>query len=408
MFSQRQGHGPSRSSAAVSRTKYTRITAGKPSKLTGSSAAEETAKISSDDVEGSVEHQESDAGDTALYRRHSDLWFDDGSVICRAENTLFKVHMSLLSRHSVFFKDMFLMPQPKSPCDDTSPKPSTIDVESNGIPVVDLYDTADDVGHLLAALYDWPTFGNNDQEDFRMVSGILRLSTKYIIDFLRARALEHLSMAWPEDLARSHEADVAASSTHLYPHPIAIIKLAREVDAPSLLPAAFYDLSRSPFTHIFEPTEEDQMYRPLPNLSNLPAADIQRLCLGKEAGQHAITSLITAMGSSQHVRPAQLSAHTRKPTAIGVCISAAACRKDFSELVDLATQHYLFDRERGCCDPLYVAEELGQLKSAEFSECKACAKSLEAWATREREKMWRSIPIWFRLEHPGDTSPRLY
>ena len=69
------------------------------------------------------------------------------------------------------------------------------------------------------------------------------------------------------------------------------------------------------------------------------------------------------------------------------------------ELVDLATQHYLFDRERGCGDPLYVAEELGQLKSAEFSECKACAKSLESWAGREREKMWKMVPHWFRLEN---------
>jgi hypothetical protein len=68
--------------------------------------------------------------------------------------------------------------------------------------------------------------------------------------------------------------------------------------------------------------------------------------------------------------------------------------------VDLATQHYLFDRERGCGDPLYVAEELGQLKSAELcvSECKPCARSLEAWATKERGKIWKLIPTWFRLE----------
>jgi hypothetical protein len=138
--------------------------------------------------------------------------------------------------------------------------------------------------------------------------------------------------------------------------------------------------------------------------------DIQRLCLGKEAAQQTITSLITAMGSSQHVRPQQISTHAqvRRTSFGGVCISAAACRKDFSELVDLATQHYLFDRERGCCDPLYVAEELGQLKGAEFSECKACAKSLEAWAAKEREKIWKSIPMWFRLETSPISSPTVF
>lgn len=118
------------------------------------------------------------------------------------------------------------------------------------------------------------------------------------------------------------------------------------------------------------------------------------------------------MGSSQHIRNAQGVAphlkHIRRTSAGGICVSAAACRKDFSELVDLATQHYLFDRERGFADPLYVADELGQLKSTEFSECKACAKTLETWAAREREKIWKMIPTWYRLEplsREGSMSP---
>ena len=89
--------------------------------------------------------------------------------------------------------------------------------------------------------------------------------------------------------------------------------------------------------------------------------------------------------------------HGRRPSK-QICISSAACRKDFEELVELATQHYLFDREKGCNDPLYVAEELGQLKSAEFSECKACAKSLEGWAAKERDRLWKAMPSWFRIQ----------
>lgn len=69
------------------------------------------------------------------------------------------------------------------------------------------------------------TFGNNDQNDFRVVSGILRLATKYIIDSLREKALAHLSIAWPltlkawdarEDFARSH----GMSGGQYYPHPV--------------------------------------------------------------------------------------------------------------------------------------------------------------------------------------------
>jgi hypothetical protein len=70
-------------------------------------------------------------------------------------------------------------------------------------------------------------FGNNDQDDFRVVSGILRLATKYLIDSLRAKALAHLYIAWPldlkawearEDLLRSYEVN-GFSHDHRYPHP---------------------------------------------------------------------------------------------------------------------------------------------------------------------------------------------
>ncbi|KAF8159657.1 hypothetical protein B0H34DRAFT_704340 [Crassisporium funariophilum] len=351
-------------------------------------------------------------------QRHSDLWFDDGSVICRAENTLFRVHMSQLARHSLCFQDMFMLPQPESARLESS---MLVDegtrLGSRRIPVVYLYDTAEDVGNLLTAMYDGPNFGNNDQDDFRVVSGILRLATKYLIDSLRAKAIAHLSIAWPsdlkawdirEDLSRSFENEGSSRNAHRYPHPFSVIHLAREVDVLALLPSAFYDLSRYSFAQIFESTEDDPLYRPsaAPGLS---ACDMQRLCLGKEATQHTITMLIQSMGTGNYIRHAQQHAshHFRKTSSGGVCLSAAACRKDFMELVDLATQHYLFDRERGYGDPLYVAEELGQLKSAEFSECKACARSLESWAAREREKMWKMIPTWFRLESQsgGDLSP---
>ena len=134
---------------------------------------------------------------------------------------------------------------------------------------------------------------------------------------------------------------------------------------------------------------------------------MQRLALGKEAAQHAVTALIQNMehASSDHPshRRSRSGQHILPATSVtgarvrATCVTPAACRKDLCELVELATQHYLFDRERGSADPLYVAEELGQLKSAEFADCVACAHALEAWAARERERLWRAIPDWFRL-----------
>ncbi|KAJ7588133.1 hypothetical protein C8J56DRAFT_1164754 [Mycena floridula] len=355
-------------------------------------------------------------------QRHADLWFPDGSVVCRAENVLFRVHMSQLARHSVCFRDMFALASSSHTVTGLQ-VPTECDVDSvdqdilDNCPVIFLQDKAEDLANLFTALYDGPCFGNNNQDDFRVVSGVLRLATKYIIDSLRDKAIAHLSIAWPstlkgwearEDIGRTYEMTTETSSGHFYPSPIEVITLAQEVDVPILLPAAFYDLSRYSFSQIFEATVDEPLHG---NSGPLSVFDMQRLCIGKEYAQHTITSLIQAMGSSQYVRNAQSHGshmtHIRRASSGGMCVSAAACRKDFSELVDLATQHYLFDRERGFCDPLYVAEELGQLKSTDLSECKACAKSLELWAGREREKIWKMIPVWFRLESPSRAgSPR--
>ena len=256
----------------------------------------------------------------------------------------------------------------------------------------------------------------------------------------------------------------------------AVINLAREIGADDLLPAAFYELSRHSFAQIFEPAPGSPLdprsastsassasstldphlstldprapslssapctapsLSPAPGLAyTLAPGDLQRLALGKEAAQHAVTALIQNMEHAAsdphaHRRPRSSvgGAHAVATGVLGLpglalgagigtglgagmgrgrnanagaqrralCVTPAACRKDLGELVELATQHYLFDRERGCADPLYVAEELGQLKSAEFADCAACACALEAWAARERERLWRAIPDWFRL-----------
>ena len=105
----------------------------------------------------------SPAGTSPALRRHPDLWFDDGSVILSAERTLFRVHISQLSRHSVCFRDMFAIPQPSSNSNNklaclTLPRiPDGCDLKDcSDCPVVYLHDKADDLGNLLTALYDGP------------------------------------------------------------------------------------------------------------------------------------------------------------------------------------------------------------------------------------------------------------
>ncbi|KAI0657695.1 hypothetical protein C8Q70DRAFT_1000191 [Cubamyces menziesii] len=350
--------------------------------------------------------------------RHPEFWFSDGSLVLRAGSTLFRIHVSQLCRKSVFFRDMFSLPQPL-PADQEK---EMID----DCPVLDLHDSPQDVAYLVKVIYDGPSFANNDRNDFVAVSGMLRLANKYLVEeSIRSKVLEHIRVVWPstlhewdarEDIARMYETETGSMRGHRFPNPIAVINLAREIGAEELLAAAFYDLSRYSYAQILEPSPGDPLH---PDSSptttslahTLSPGDMQRLALGKETAQHAINTLIQNMEYAspdtshhrlmhQRTRSATNSRHSRSASATlaaGPCITPAACRKDLCELVELAKQHYLMDRERGCADPLYVAEELGQLKSAEFSDCGACARDLETWAARERERLWKAIPDWFRL-----------
>jgi len=74
----------------------------------------------------------------------SEYWLDDGNIVLQAENVQFRVHRSVLARHSNIFKDMFGMPQP------LQPEGPMVD----GFPVVYLSDAADDVKTMLGIFYD--------------------------------------------------------------------------------------------------------------------------------------------------------------------------------------------------------------------------------------------------------------
>ena len=50
--------------------------------------------------------------ESSVIARCANLWFEDGNIIFRAENTLFKVHRGILRRQSEVFDDLLTLPQP--------------------------------------------------------------------------------------------------------------------------------------------------------------------------------------------------------------------------------------------------------------------------------------------------------
>ncbi|TCD68722.1 hypothetical protein EIP91_010006 [Steccherinum ochraceum] len=124
-----------------------------------------------------------------------ELWFDDGNVILVAEKTAFRVYQGVLSKNSEIFRDMFTIPQPA-------------DAEKlEGCPVVHLSDSQKDLERFLSAVFDLGnTYYGTQRLPFSIVSAMLRLGTKYGVDFLRESAIGRLRTIFPPRLSDFHNA----------------------------------------------------------------------------------------------------------------------------------------------------------------------------------------------------------
>ena len=74
--------------------------------------------------------------------RHPEFYFSDGSVIIIVERTAFRVHQSILARHSEVFSGLWEVPQP-----------SKVDLY-DGCPSMHLTDSVDDFVDVMRVLYD--------------------------------------------------------------------------------------------------------------------------------------------------------------------------------------------------------------------------------------------------------------
>ncbi|KAJ7119165.1 hypothetical protein C8R44DRAFT_878665 [Mycena epipterygia] len=179
-------------------------------------------------------------------QRVEGLWFEDGNLVLAAENSQYRVHRGILAARSPVFQDMLAFPQP------------TDSELVEGCPLVRLPDSATEVTVFLKAIFDpeffmpFPSLTTLDS-----IVGCLRLSHKYGVDYLRRRALVHLSSRYRTALSERDSCTYyinpppsrSASDIVSWPwpeedaHTICVIQLAREVDALWVLPGAFYNLS---------------------------------------------------------------------------------------------------------------------------------------------------------------------
>ncbi|KAJ7446323.1 hypothetical protein FB451DRAFT_1567861 [Mycena latifolia] len=196
-------------------------------------------------------------------KKIDDLWFSNDTVILRAENTIFRVTKSILAARSPVFQAMFALPQPTSNGDQIM----------DGSPVVRLQDSAADVESFLRAIFDSSNFMPAPAEvDFHEVLGILRLSHKYDVDYLRKRALLHLASIYHLEINQCQDRTLYDNLNYdddIVGLALTAIPVLHKVGATWLLPWVYYNVGTFDIEEVISAGEA---------WDTLPA-DMQRTCL---------------------------------------------------------------------------------------------------------------------------------
>ena len=72
-----------------------------------------------------------------------EVWFDDGNLILKAENKLFRIYSGFLAARSSVFRDMLAFPPPEEGNE-----------MMDGCHIVTVYDSAKDMAYFLKAVFD--------------------------------------------------------------------------------------------------------------------------------------------------------------------------------------------------------------------------------------------------------------
>ncbi|KAA1475917.1 hypothetical protein DENSPDRAFT_764192, partial [Dentipellis sp. KUC8613] len=197
-------------------------------------------------------------------KRHETLYLSDGNIALVAQWSeredgwvVFRVHRSILARSSSVFEDMFSLPASEA-------------MEAyDGVPLVCMQDTGEDLEGLLQYLYNDPPLSLKpyDPDTPMKVRPLLRAADKFQVDVLRDRIVAQLVSDWPQTIRQwdklESEFKIRLETSvcdiwydeygpHVddqFPEPVSAIRLARDFNIPEILGTAFYHLSRINIEH---------------------------------------------------------------------------------------------------------------------------------------------------------------
>ncbi|KAJ7612167.1 hypothetical protein FB45DRAFT_1065530 [Roridomyces roridus] len=314
-------------------------------------------------------------------QRVEEIWFPDGNLVIQAGSSLFRVYRGVLAARSPVFQDMLSFPQP----------PDSELVE--GCPLVHLTDWEMEVRLFLKAIFDpeffmpfpYPT-------QFATVAGCLRLSHKYGVDYLKRRALIHLSSGYDTtldhwDTASTSNVDAAVASYIMswqWPEDLSFaiyaIQLFREVDALWLLPTAFYNLSMYFTASLGRNVFHGTVYNGVPSV--LSVQDQQSFATG-----HAI----------QCQMEREILGFLVEPVDIVGCASRSECITQRLETLGEVQRSLTLIVTPEVRSPLDVWEEEGDWEDLEEGVCETCISALRTRYQHRRQAFWERLPGMYGL-----------
>ncbi|KAH9474954.1 hypothetical protein JR316_0012053 [Psilocybe cubensis] len=287
--------------------------------------------------------------------RHPEFWLYDGSIVLSVQNTLFRVHQTILANHSEVFSDLFTVPQPEGE--------ETMD----GCHLVHLQDSAKDFEDLLRAVYipdhfESVTVESDLESILTFITGILRLSTKYMIRYLRQRCITLFLAKLPSTFA-GYEAKSLSTTPDRYRSDTIMraIQLARETNVPEAIPYAYYCLSRFPHKRFLKDRPDDISWK-----------DKMIVLIGRERLQWAQMSLSHRF----------LLVFQRSPVCVSaMCAHSRGPHAEWHEIERLGSAH-----------PLRAYEGWDNM-----NVCKDCISYCQARHLEGRKEVWKCLPTWFEL-----------
>ncbi|KLO13612.1 hypothetical protein SCHPADRAFT_940272 [Schizopora paradoxa] len=253
-------------------------------------------------------------GEGETFTKHDSLWLSDGNIILAAASSasssderssmVFRVHKSVLSRQSQVFSDMFALPTQSTTSVDN-------DDIMDGLPLIRMHDSAEEIEALLKYLYD-PirdvAFTRFRHPDFPQKSQVLlQLADKYGLDGIKSNLIELFKSHWPKTSAEWAHTDAIRDTVkekkytvdtwpeELLPEPISAALIALQYNVKEVLPSIIYELYRCPPSADWDQqARERQSFKPEGRGARWKMANVKILHLRNivaERGDSELTAL---------------------------------------------------------------------------------------------------------------------